>query len=195
MKESDIVNLISSDKQMMAILKTTRALQLPDWWIGAGFIRSKVWDYLHGYTTPTPLPDIDVIYFDPTDFKPEQAGDDSIPPETRYEKQLQKTHPDIHWSVTNQARMHIFHNRHPYSNAIEAVADWSETATCIAVTLTENDELLLAAPYGITDLTQLIIRPIPDYQKKYKHDPDLFSRRIEQKQWLIKWPKLRIITT
>jgi hypothetical protein len=31
-----------------------------------------VWDHLHQYQTPTPLADVDVIFFDPQDVRPER---------------------------------------------------------------------------------------------------------------------------
>lgn len=74
-----------------------KSLALPDWWIGAGFVRSKVWDMLHKYTKRTPL--------------------------------------------------------------------------------------------GIDDLVRGIIRPNP----QSKSDRDLFERRIKEKEWLKKWPKLKIV--
>jgi hypothetical protein len=37
-------------------------VDLPDWFVGAGAIRNTVWDYLHGYTVPTPLADVDVAF-------------------------------------------------------------------------------------------------------------------------------------
>lgn len=64
MTKKDILKLIEKDPWMMKVLDTVQQLNLPDWWIGAGFVRSKVWDYLHGYTVRTHLPDIDVIYFE-----------------------------------------------------------------------------------------------------------------------------------
>ena len=30
--------------------------------------RSKIWDILHDFSERTPIPDIDVIYFDPTNI-------------------------------------------------------------------------------------------------------------------------------
>jgi len=62
--ESDLLTLIESDTWMMDILSCVEQLQLPDCWVCAGFIRSKVWDYLHDFNERTPLGDIDVIYFD-----------------------------------------------------------------------------------------------------------------------------------
>ncbi len=50
---------------MMDILRAAQALQLPDWWVCAGFVRATIWDALHGYKVRTPTPVIDLIYFDP----------------------------------------------------------------------------------------------------------------------------------
>lgn len=62
--EEDILWLIREDKWMMELLKCAKSLNLPDWWICAGFVRSKIWDVLHGFNERTTLPDIDVIYYD-----------------------------------------------------------------------------------------------------------------------------------
>jgi hypothetical protein len=64
--EIDIIKLVSEDRWMMEILKAVTSLNLPDWWVCAGFVRSKIWDTLHGFTERTTIPDIDVIYFDET---------------------------------------------------------------------------------------------------------------------------------
>ncbi len=40
--EQDIIKLIQSDTWMMEILQTAKSLQLPDWWVCAGFVRSKI---------------------------------------------------------------------------------------------------------------------------------------------------------
>ena len=57
--EKDIISLIQKDKWMMEILKTSKSLNLPDWWVCAGFLRSKIWDVLHSFSKRTPLPDVD----------------------------------------------------------------------------------------------------------------------------------------
>ena len=49
----------------MNVLQLAKSLELPDWWICAGFVRSKIWDTLHNYEVRTATPDVDVIYFDP----------------------------------------------------------------------------------------------------------------------------------
>lgn len=189
--EKDILRLIEQDSWMMEILEAASNLNLPDWWIGAGFIRSKIWDYQHGYKKRTPLPDIDLIYFDKSDFSEKEAGGFSTKTEDAYQKKLDELGLGIKWSVTNQARMHIFHKQKPYKNSEEALSQWSETATCIGVRL-KKGKLELIAPYGADDLVNLILRPIPNYEKLFAFDPDAFERRAKQKKWLEKWPKLKI---
>ena len=76
MHKKDVVNLIQKDAWMMKVLQTAKSLGLSDWMIGAGFVRNKVWDYLHGYQNKqVPTNDIDLIYFDTenTDEKQEKC--------------------------------------------------------------------------------------------------------------------------
>lgn len=189
MNEQDILDLIKKDKWMMDILRAAESLRLPDWWIGAGFVRSKVWDHLHGYKKRTPLPDIDLIYFDKKDFSKEEAESHSTKAEDKYQDMLSRLGLGIKWSVTNQARMHIYHKRKPYKNSEEALSEWSETATCIGVRL-ENGRIVLTTPHGIHDLVKGILRPTLKTEKGL----ETFEKRIRDKKWLQKWPKLRIVS-
>jgi len=190
MTKKDVIHCIEQDPWMMNILRVVQKLNLPDWWIGAGFVRSKVWDVLHGYDIRTPLPDIDVIYFDRNDFTQKEISQDTTKKEVHYEKLLNKQLPDINWSVTNQARMHLFHNDKPYKSSEEALSHWVETATCVGVRLDNNDNVVLTSPHGIDDLVHLIIRPTPGSY----NDLTVFHNRIKKKMWLQKWPRLKVVT-
>lgn len=88
--------------------------------------------------------------------------------------------------MTNQARMHLFHNHIPYKTSEEALSYWVETATCIGVRLINKNTLLLTAPHGITDLVTLQISQTTDADTK------TFYERVTKKEWLKKWPKLSI---
>ncbi len=68
----ELTQLIRAAPWLMSVLETVRACNPPDWLVGAGVIRNLVWDHLHQYQTPTPLADIDVIFFDPQDVRPER---------------------------------------------------------------------------------------------------------------------------
>lgn len=190
MTEQDIIAAIKTDSWMMEVLRIVKRLELPDWWIGAGFVRSKVWDMLHYYKKRTPLPDVDVIYFDTDDFSEEEAKRFSTKVEDIYQKRLKKRFSEVAWSVTNQARMHLFHNDKPYKSSEEGLGRWVETATCVGVRLNRFDEIVLAAPLGIYDLAKGIIRPNP----QSKPDRKAFETRIREKEWLKKWPRLKVVS-
>src|SRR5262245_7334127 len=117
MNEADILALIRSDAWMMDVLCAARDLDLPDWMIGAGFVRNKVWDHLHGYSTRIPLTDVDLIYFDAAGT-PEQ--------ETAATERLRKRMPDVPWSITNQATFHIGKDMRPYGSCQDALSKWPE---------------------------------------------------------------------
>lgn len=40
--EKEIIQLIKEDEWMMDILRAVKSLHLPDWWVCAGFVRSKI---------------------------------------------------------------------------------------------------------------------------------------------------------
>lgn len=180
MTENEIISAINSDEWMLSVLKTARGAGLPDWMIGAGFVRNKIWNILHDFPADASHDsDLDLIYFDPTNVSEE------------YEKQTEQQLNDSlqqAWSVKNMARMHIKNNDDPYSSTADGLAHWVETATCIAVKLNDANEVELIAPYGIDDLVGLILRPTPHM----KHRMQDFENRITKKHWLEKWPKLKI---
>lgn len=189
MKEKDIIALIEKDGWMMSILRTVQSLHLPDWWIGAGFVRSKVWDHLHNYKKRTALPDIDVIYFDIFNPSEDQIAEMKIQEKT-YEEKLNKLQSDLNWSVKDQSRMHKFHNEQPYKSSEEALSRWVETATCVGVSLNKQGKVVMIAPHGIDDLVNLLLRPTPGVYS----DTKKFYERMEKKDWRKKWPKLEIVT-
>lgn len=180
MTRSSFLKIIVSDSWMMEVLGVVVSLGLPDWWIGAGFVRNKIWDELHGYEKRTPLHDIDVIYFDEKNIDEED--------EKRFEKALEKLRPDLPWSVKNQARMAIVRGDGPYKNAEDGLSRWVETATCVGVRLEKDGSLSFAAPLGIDDLVTLILRR--NKQANVSHI--VFQKRIKEKKWLEIWPKLKL---
>lgn len=164
----------------MQALGAARKIDLSDWMIGAGFVRNAVWDRLHGFTEPTPLKDIDFIYFDPDRL--DADFDKAI------EHQLLNIAPGLPWSVRNQARMHVRNDDRPYTSCEDAVAHWLETPTCVAVLLDKNEELSLIAPHGVEDLFNFDVRPTPSGLRK----PEIYAERIQTKNWTEIWPKLTI---
>ena len=55
-----VVDILWNDAAAMAQLAALRSLELPDAWIGAGFVRNRVWDTLIGRSTRRSEDDVDV---------------------------------------------------------------------------------------------------------------------------------------
>lgn len=175
--------MIAHDPWMMEVLEAAQSLGLPDWWVCAGFVRSKIWDVHHGFEERTPLGDVDVIYFDASDLD-EQA-------EKRLEKRLQVILPGLPWSVKNQARMHLLNGSPPYLSSVDAISKFPETATALGVKLDRQGTLHLTAPLGLEDALHMQIKPTPTFQ----HDAALmkvYRRRVKQKGWMAKWPEVKV---
>lgn len=179
--ESDIPALIESDPWMMRVLECAEALDLPDWWIGAGFLRNKIWDYLEGIPS-TPPRDIDLVYFNPADTRPET--------DWQYDATMRSKYPFAEWEVRNQARMHTKNNLPPFTSSQDGIAHWVETATSIAVKK-NGSALTFLYCHGSDDLLSLVARPIPFYAAPGQYD--VFATRIASKKWRERWPHLTVI--
>ncbi len=176
----ELIEIIARDSWMMEKMAVVRSLGLSDCWIGAGFVRNKIWDVKHGKNR-SQLNDLDVIYFDKTR--------DSEREDLIIESKLRAMDPGANWSVKNQARMHIKNNHLPYKDSSDALSWWPETATSVAVRLSDNGQIEYTAPYGLEDLFQLVVRPTP------KTSLEIYTARIEQKQWKKRWEQLEIISS
>lgn len=181
--EVDIIQLVREDEWMMDVLKTAKSIQLPDWWVCAGFVRSKIWDVLHGFDERTPLPDVDVIYFDESNIDEAE--------EKKWEEMLKRINPEIPWSVKNEARMHLAGNLPPYSSAVDAISKFPETATALGLSLDEQNNVVLAAPCGIEDVVQLVLQPTPFF-KQTEARAKIYEERMAKKNWKRTWNKIKV---
>ncbi|WNB91152.1 nucleotidyltransferase family protein [Bacillus sp. NEB1478] len=181
--KKDIIQLIKNDQWMMEILKAVKAIDLPEWWVCAGFVRSKIWDTLHGFEKRTPLADIDVVYFD--------SKNTETSAEKEYEKHLQERIPNLPWSVKNQARMHAVNGFDPYESAVDAISKFPETVTALGVRLDEDNEVILTAPCGIEDAINMEVWPTRLFSEVNIHKQK-YKMRIQSKNWQQTWPKVKI---
>jgi hypothetical protein len=174
---NELIDIITKDELIIKTLTIVKNLKLNDCWVGAGFIRNKVWDILHKKKT-IKLNDIDVVFFDKTNISEKL--------EKEIEQQLNEIDPKIKWSVKNQARMHFRNNHLKYINTENAISYWPETATAIAVRLNLNDKIEILAPYGLNDLFNLIVKPTPNF------DLIVFQKRVNEKEWKKQWKNLKL---
>ncbi|MFQ3545871.1 nucleotidyltransferase family protein [Halobacillus rhizosphaerae] len=180
--KEEFLQLVNIDEDMMHLLKTVKSLHLPDWWVCAGFVRSKIWDYQHGFKEKSKLPDVDVIYF--------HKSMDKESEDVRIEEHLKSLHPDVPWSVKNQARMHLKNGFTPYQSSYDAISKFPETATSLGLSLDKKDNLVLAAPHGLEDAIHMEVRPTPYF--KHTHRIHIYTNRVKKKNWQDHWHNLTI---
>ncbi|WP_245591437.1 nucleotidyltransferase family protein [Derxia gummosa] len=178
--------ILRADAGFMAALEAVRALGLPDACIGAGAIRNRVWDALHGYAAPSGKADIDVLYFD--------AAETGVERDRFLEHRLAAALPDAEWEVVNQAGVHRwFEEAFGYeppmiASLAEGIGSWPEVATCVAARLAADGSLQIIAPYGLDDLLGLVCR-----RNAGRTRVGTYRARLLTKGWKRRWPKLSIV--
>ena len=176
-----IAGIIAQDPVGMKQLRAVRALALPDWCIAAGFVRTRVWDPLHGISPPRAPADIDVLYYDAADLSKQR--------EAKYEERLDGLLPGLPWQVRNQARMHIWKGLPQHKDTADSMTYWLETVTAVGVRLEADDRLTVVAPLGTDDLLGLCCRPTA-FGHLRRHE---YEARIAAKHWRELWPKVRFV--
>ncbi len=94
--QSDVLALIRGSDHTMKLLKTVQQSDMTDAWLSAGSIRNLIWDHLEGKSEPTPMNDVDVIYYDPDHITKEH--------EKAWDAHLTSITPNIPWECKNQPR-------------------------------------------------------------------------------------------
>jgi len=179
-----LVDMVAASAELMAALRVVRSLELASWCIGAGAIRSLVWDTLHEFDRRSPLEDVDVVYFE-AEAAPGQDAD--------LENRLRSAMPSLHWEVTNQAGVHRWFAAAlgqvvpPLASLEAGVATWPEYATCVGVYLNDDDSLGVVAPHGLDDLFELRVRHNP-----LRASVATYQERIAAKRFGERWPRLSI---
>lgn len=184
--EAALVRIIAASPRLMSALHAVQSLGLEAWCIGAGAIRARVWDELHGYSEHSATPDIDVAYFDASCNEPatEQA----------LRRQLSIMHPEIPWELTNQATVHRWYEKEfgypikPLPSLQAGIAAWPEYATAVGVCLDTQSRLTILAPFGLGDLFAMVVRHNPAIA-----DAKIYADRMRRKQFVQRWPKVRIL--
>jgi hypothetical protein len=185
-RQEQLVRILRGNDWFIHILRVARPVVPPDWAVGSGVIRNIVWDHLHGYATPTPVKDVDLVFFDQADLSTER--------EQAIEAELRRLEPDVPWEVKNQAAVHLWyearfgHPLPPLRSLHDAIGTWPETAVAIGVRLLSNDALRVIAPCGLEDLLEMTLRRNPRLVTAA-----FFRRRVKEKRIEKLWPRVRVV--
>ena len=119
-----LVALLRGNRVLWDCLDRLSALELPNWYLGAGCVAQTVWNAAHGKALGSDIADYDFVYFDAADLT--QEGENAVA--TRARSAVGDL--PIHLDVKNQARVHRWYPRHfgyaiePYTSAEDAIRTW-----------------------------------------------------------------------
>lgn len=167
------------------ILRNWEKIALPDCWLVAGAVAQTVWNHAFGLPLTHGINDVDIVYFD--------AGDLSERAEAEHALRIRSCFSDLPvWiDVKNEARVHLWYEAKfkysisPYTSAADAITTFPTTATAVGLRPRING-LELCAPYGISDLLGLIVRPV-----KKQITREIYSNKVDR--WVGSWPGLKIV--
>lgn len=159
--EGRLVDIVRADPALMHVLTTVRGLGLNDWRVFSGAVYQSVWNAVTGRPAGYGVRDYDLGYFDP---------DVSWDAEDAVIRQVAAAfEPPFRDMVEakNQARVHLWFEGkfgEPYealTGTDEALARFVAPAFAVGVRLEDDDQITIAAPFGLEDVFSMTLRPNP----------------------------------
>ena len=189
--ETQVIHIISATPWLMQALRAAASMGWQRWCIGAGAVRSAVWEALHDRAAitvpPAGLGDVDLVYFHASELD----GSRWRTAEHAAQQRLTALMPALQWEVVNQAAVHCWyrdeagHAVPAFASLDDAIASWPEVVTCNGAYLDAAGAVQLVAPLGVDDLLGLRVR----------HNPRCvgiatYLDRMHRKRWEQRWPRL-----
>ncbi|MFN8722551.1 MAG: nucleotidyltransferase family protein [Rhodospirillales bacterium] len=181
-----LVRIVADDPDLMALLRALRALAQPPWRVTAGCLYQTVWNVLTGRPRGTGIKDYDVVYFD--------ADDLSWEAEDRVIRRVVAALPalPVPVEIRNQARVHLWFEKRfgapypPLRHVDDGLVRYASTVHAVSVRLEADGTIDVAAPFGLADVFDMVIRPNPAIDNA----PSYAEKAARAKAI---WPDVRVI--
>lgn len=186
-RDDDVfIDLASRNPFNVRILERLDALRARDAWLVAGCLYQTVWNILSDRPAIENIKDYDIFYFD--------AGDTSYDAEDVVIKRAAAllADLDIEIEVRNQARVHLWyeerfgHKREPLESSLDGIASFLVRGTCVAIATDGNGSYRVAAPHGLDDMFDGVLRA-----NKPVAERDLYIAKASS--YAARWPWLRVM--
>jgi uncharacterized protein len=184
-QETQLRAALSRSPIVATIVGRWREVGLPDGWLVAGCVAQTVWNDASGLPAGHGISDVDLVYFDGDDLSQET--------EAAHAARIRALFADLGlWiDVKNEARVHLWYAEKfgtvlaPYVSTEDAITTFPTTATAVGVQPRAGG-LHVFAPYGLSDLLGLIVRP-----NKKQITQAIYDAKV--KKWQAKWSGLRVV--
>ena len=186
MTDNELFSCLTKNDCIREVLENAAELRLDDWYVSAGAICQTVWNIKHGNCPTSFIKDIDLVYFD--------IHHDTRETAQTIGRDVQELfgHLPIPVEITNQATVHVWYESEfgfaieAYKSTEEAIATWPTTPSSIGVRLESDGSFKVCAPFGLSDLDSMVVRPNKKLVTK-----EIYYEKANR--WKRHWPNLTII--
>ena len=175
-----------ANETLGTVLTGAAAMDLPGWYLVAGCLYQTVWNVLTGQPPEAGILDYDLVYFDGSDLSWE-AEDAVIRAGGEIFAGLAAP-----VQIRNQARVHLWYEQKfglpcpPHASSEAAIDTYEATVASLGVRLESGGRWRIYAPYGLSDVFNLVIRPNPVLATR-----DVYEAKTAR--WTRQWPGLAVL--
>ncbi len=171
---------------LIEVLGRAAAMSLPGWYLVAGCLYQTVWNVATGEPAEAGIVDYDLVYFDDSDLSWE-AEDAVIRAGSTVFAGLAAP-----VQIRNQARVHLWYEPKfglacpPYGSTEAAIDTFEATVACLGVRLEAGGRWRVYAPFGLSDVFNLVVRPNPVLAPRHVY-------QAKTDRWRRQWPGLTVL--
>lgn len=183
--EKQLIEILKGSPRLMHVLHIARDMNLPDWMIFSGAIYQTAWNVLAQRDYDYGIKDFDLAYFDSdTSWK---AEDDVI----QWVRDTFTAPLDEMVEARNQARVHLWFEERfgepyePLTRSADALTRFVSPAFAVGARLKNDGDLIIIAPFGLSDLFDRVVRPNPWRPRSAGFDRAAASAKA-------RWPEITV---
>ncbi|KAJ4014156.1 hypothetical protein NW752_005875 [Fusarium irregulare] len=177
---------IQQNKTLITVLERAAGMNLPNWYLAAGALTQTVWNVVTEKDPEQGIDDYDLIYFDGSDLSWEAE-----------DKMIQKGKTifadiPVEVEIRNQARVHLWYEKKfgkpcPQHRSSEgSMLTWGTNTALIGVRLRKDGEWDIYAPWGLSDMFRLIVRPNQQIMTE-----ETWNKKVQR--WIKIWPEITVM--
>jgi uncharacterized protein len=174
------------NQTLTRVLTRAAAMRLPGWYLVAGCLYQTVWNVVTGQPPEAGILDYDLAYFDASDLSWE--AEDAV---IRAGNEVFAGLP-APVQIRNQARVHLWYEQKfgipcpPHASSEAAIDTYEAAVACLGVRLESGARWRVYAPYGLSDVFNLVARPNPVLAP-----PEVYEAKTAR--WRQQWPSLTVL--
>lgn len=177
---------VERNTTLLEVLRRAADMNLPSWYLAAGAVTQTIWNTLTNNPPEYGIDDYDLVYFDDSDLSWE-AEDREIQKGAKVFVDLPRR-----VEIRNQARVHLWYAEKfgipglQHKSTEGAIQTWLTGPALIGIQLLPGGDWKVFAPWGLTDILNLIVRPNPMSGSR-----ELYDKKAARWQGL--WPELTVL--